>query len=263
MKPALTATFAALLLGAALLSSTPATAADEPGTALITGANRGIGLALARRYAQAGWKVIATARNPAEAADLQALAASDPDVTVEALDVTNFASVDALAAKYAGKPIDLLVNNAGITGDPRRQTLGNVDYDMGRKVYETNVIGPLKMTDAFIGNVQASRLKKVVTISSSEGSMGMARGMGRMYFYRSSKSAVNMVMLNIAMEQKPKGVIVAVINPGAVDTDMMKGVRMPLQPVNEAAAKVAGVIDRLTLEDAGKFWDYQGGTIPW
>lgn len=257
------ATFAALLLGASLLASVPAGAADVPGTVLVTGANRGIGLGLARHYAKAGWKVIATARKPAEAAELKALAAADPDVTVEALDVTDFKSIDDLAAKYAGKPIDILINNAGITGDPRQQTLGRVNYDMGRQVYETNVFGPLKMTDAFIGNVQASRVKKLITISSSEGSMGMSSGTGRMYFYRSSKSAVNMVMLNIALEQKPKGVIVAVINPGPVATDLMKGVRMPLQPIDEAVGKVAGVIDKLTLDDAGKFWDYQGGTIPW
>ena len=107
----------AAILGALLLVTGAVRAADAPApTILITGANRGIGLEYARQSAARGWNVIATARHPAQAADLRALAEANPRVVIETLDVTDFAQVDALAAKYQGKPIDVLVNNAGISG---------------------------------------------------------------------------------------------------------------------------------------------------
>jgi NAD(P)-dependent dehydrogenase (short-subunit alcohol dehydrogenase family) len=187
---ALTATLAVAPLA---LAGDAAPAADGyVPTVLVTGANRGIGLEYVRQYAARGWNVIATARRPAEAAELQALAKANPRVTVEQLDVADFAQVDALAARHAGKPIDIVVNNAGITGKPTEQYFGkSSDWAVFEAVLRTNTIAPLKIAEAFLPHLQASRQKKLVNVSSSEGSIGSVTA-GRMYFYRASKAALNM-----------------------------------------------------------------------
>jgi NAD(P)-dependent dehydrogenase (short-subunit alcohol dehydrogenase family) len=169
--------------------------------------------------------------------------------------------VAALARKYQGQPIDVLVNNAGITG-PRGQAPGSFDYDAYRSVLETNTVAPMRIAEAFLPSVEASTQKKIVTLSSSEASITQVNS-PRGYWYRSSKAAVNMLMRNLAFEVKGRGVTVALVNPGPVDTDMMKGVRMPLQKPAEAVAKVIGIIDRLRPETTGRFWDYEGGELPW
>jgi NAD(P)-dependent dehydrogenase (short-subunit alcohol dehydrogenase family) len=254
MQPART------LFATALLAMMTSAYAAAP-TVLITGANRGIGLELARQYTARGWQVIATARHPAQATELAALAAGHPAVAIEALDVTDAAAVAALAAKYRGRPIDVLINNAGITG-PRGQALGSFDYDAYRQVLDTNAIGPLRMAEAFLPNVAAGAGGKIVTLSSSEASIALVDS-PRAYWYRSSKAAVNMLMRNLAFDVRARGVAVALVNPGPVDTDMMKGVRMPLQKPADAVAKVIGIIDRLTPQETGRFWDYQGAEVPW
>jgi NAD(P)-dependent dehydrogenase (short-subunit alcohol dehydrogenase family) len=240
----------------------PATGDGTAPTVLVTGANRGIGLALARAYAARGWRVIATARRPAEAVELRALAASDPDVTLETLDVTDHGQVDALATRLRGRPIDVLINNAGIIGDRATQVLGRFDYAVAREVFETNTLAPMKMAEALLPNLLAGRQKKLVTLSSSEGSITQVDS-PRIYWYRSSKAAVNMAMRNLAFAVKKDSVAVALVNPGPVATDMMKNARIPLQPVDEAAGKVIGIIDTLTLETTARFWDYAGGELPW
>jgi len=241
----------------------PLAAADvPPATVLVTGASRGIGLELARQYADRGWRVIATARRPADSGELVALSAGRPNVVLEPLDVTDFAQIDALAAKYKGEPIDVLINNAGISGPVPSQFLGRMDYAVFRSVLETNAVGPMRLSEALLPSVLASRQRKIVTISSSEASFGRIDA-ARLYWYRASKAAVNMLMLNLALDLKKKGGTVAVINPGPVDTDFMKGVKMPLQKPAAAVGKVIGIIDRVTLDETGKFWDYDGGQLPW
>jgi NAD(P)-dependent dehydrogenase (short-subunit alcohol dehydrogenase family) len=263
------ASAALLVLAATLLLSWPqpapaaaATAAASP-TVLVTGSNRGIGLELVRQYAARGWTVIATARKPAEAAELQKIAAAHPStVVLEPLDVADAASVDALARKLAGRPIDVLLHNAGISGGVPTQVFGRMNYDAFREVLEVNTIGPLKLTESLMPNLLASAQKKVVLIGTSEASFATINA-GRLYWYRSSKAAAHMLMLNLAFELKPKGVAVGVINPGPVDTDMMKGARMPLQPPAESVGKVIGIIDRLEVANTGRFWDYGGGELGW
>lgn len=232
-------------------------------TVLITGSNRGIGLELARQYAARGWNVIATARHPDEAAELRRIAVAHPGrVVLEPLDVADHAGIDALAQRLAGRPIDLLVHNAGISGGMPNQMFGRMNYDVFREVLEVNTIGPMKLSEALLPNVLAGTQKKIVLIGTSEASFA-AVDAARLYWYRSSKAAAHMLMLNLAFELKPRGVVVAVISPGPVDTDFMKGVRMPLQPPAVSVAKVIGVIDRLDLDDTGRFWEHEGGQRPW
>lgn len=257
---ALRSALPALLLSVLVCGTPAAYGADGPGTVLITGANRGIGLALAREYALRGWKVIGTARRPEDAKELREIGAQ---IIVEPLDTKNHASIDALAAKYRGTPIDVLINNAGISGGLQRQSIGDLDYDMGREVFETNFMGPIKIAEAFMPNVEASKTRKLITISSNGGSIGSVRT-GGLYFYRSSKAAVNMVMRNLALDVQSRGVIVASISPGPVATDMMKGVTVPgLQSPQESARKVIAIIDALSLENTGRFWHHAGGELPW
>jgi len=260
----------ALLLVAGLLTGSPACPAETAAfghdyvpTVMITGSNRGIGFEFAKRYAERGWRVIATARKPAEAEALRALASEHDNVVVEQLDVTDFDRVDELAADYAETPIDLLILNAGITGGADKQMFTKMDFDVFAKVLEVNTIAPLKMAEAFYPHVKASRDKKIVTVSSSQGSIGSVDS-PRLYFYRSSKAAVNMAMLNLALQLKRKGISVAMVNPGPTDTDMMAGLpKNLLRPTPVAVADMIRNIDGLSLETSGSFYHYDGTILPW
>jgi NAD(P)-dependent dehydrogenase (short-subunit alcohol dehydrogenase family) len=246
----------------------PAKRTDITGTVLITGANRGIGLEMARNYAKRGWTVIATARKPEKAADLNAIAAEYDKVAVEQLDVLNQEQVDALAAKYKGKPIDVLLNNAAILGAPDQQKFGTYDFDLLQRVMNTNVAGPLRMAEAFADNVVASEQKKIVAITSVQGSITLIRG-DTIQFYNASKSALNMSMRAVANAVKKQGVTVALISPGAVNTDMMRealgnsNVRMRLLTPADSAEAVINVIDQYGFDMSGTFMDHRGAKIPW
>ena len=251
-----------LLLALLWLSGAALQARAASPTVLITGSNRGIGLEMVREYARAGWHVIATARHPDAANELHAFAATHSNVQVEGLDVTDHAMIDALALHLKDQPIDVLVHNAGISGGTAAQTFGRMDYAVFRETLEVNTIAPLKLTEALIANLRAGTQKKLVLIGTSEAAFACIDS-ARLYFYRSSKAAAHMLMLNLAYELKPQGIAVAVINPGPVDTDMMKGVRMPLQPPAVAVGKVIGIVTALDLTNTGKFWSYSGGQLAW
>ena len=255
-----------LVLAALLTLTAPlARAEDYVPTVLVTGANRGIGLELARQYAARGWTVIGTARKPAEATELNALAAdSKGRVSVEALDVVDFKSIEALAKKLEGRPIDILFNNAGITGGGENQQMfRNMQWELFDSVHRTNVVGPLKLSEVFLPHLLAGQQKKISNVSSSQGSIGTNRG-GTLYIYRSSKAALNMVMVNLANQLKGKGISVALIDPGPVDTDMMKSLpKKMLRPVPTAAADLIRITDQLSVANSGTFWTFDGTVLPW
>jgi len=245
--------------------------ADEPvadaylPTVLVTGANRGIGLELARQYAARGWRVIGTARKPAEATEFNALAAeSNGRVVLEPLDVLDFASIDALAKKYEGQPVDILFNNAGVTGGGENQQFArNMKWELFDVVFQTNVVGPLKMAEAFLPNLLAGQQKKISNVSSSQGSIGSMKN-GTLYIYRSSKAALNMVMVNLANQLKTQGIAVALIDPGPVDTDMMKMLpKKMLRPVETAGSDLIRITDQLSIQNTGTFWTFDGTVLPW
>ena len=236
-------------------------AADAP-TVLITGSSRGIGLELARNYAERGWTVIATCRNPAKALDLQAIRKSYPNVTIEALDVTDGQAIHALAAAYKSTPIDVLINNAGISGDDQSQVFGEFRYEVYNQVHAVNVLGPLRMAEAFIDHVAASNQKKIINITSTMGSIASTRG--RNYFYRSSKTALNMVMRTLSVELRKKDVTVGLISPGFVKTDFTKGMDFPMMiTARESATAVIGIIDDYSLDKTGTFMRHNGEEAPW
>jgi NAD(P)-dependent dehydrogenase (short-subunit alcohol dehydrogenase family) len=242
-------------------------ATAKPGTVLVTGSNRGLGLEFARQYAARGWTVIATARSPEAAAELQSLAAENHRIAVERLDVVDTAAIKALAAKYRGQPIDVIVNNAGVLGDLGKQTLGSLDYAEFDNVMAVNVYGALAVAEAFREHVTASQHKKIVSITSGSGMISIPGNLGP-YFYRASKVALNMVMKVLADDLRASGVIVGVIAPGAADTDMRRAVVGPERASRDqtpAAAVTAmmQVIDGLTLEQSGLPFNYTGKQLPW
>jgi NAD(P)-dependent dehydrogenase (short-subunit alcohol dehydrogenase family) len=240
-----------------------AVAADAPQpTVLITGANRGIGLELARGYAQRGWNVIATARKPAEASALREISAAHPRLVIEALDVTKHEQIDALAAKYRGRPIDVLINNAAISGGHQNAKFGSMKYEVYHEVHAVNVIGPMKMAEAFLPSVAASGQKKIINITSGQGSI--AKTWGCCYFYRSSKAALNMMTRNLSLELKPKGITVGLVSPGFVKTGFTPGLDLPQMITPEvSAAAVIKVIDGYDLAKTGTFLEHDGSEWPW
>ncbi len=233
---------------------------------LVTGANRGLGLEFTRQYAERGAKIIATARKPEAADVLNALAAENENIVVEKLDVTDHAEIESLAAKYEGVPIDLLLNNAGIGGGIENQMFGKMNYDVFYKVMAVNVAGPMKICEEFRNNVGMSELKKMISVSSSQGSIASVN-MPMLYWYRSSKSALNMQMVNLALQLKRKKIIIGLVTPGATATDFIpeqfrkaiKGIQEP----PEAAADMIRNIDRFSLANTGTFFDYTGDIVPW
>ena len=138
-------------------------------TVLITGSNRGIGFEFARQFSERDWKIIATVRNLSAATELRALADKDPDIVIETLDVTDHARINALAAKHSGRPIDILLLNAA-QGPAGIRPLAKLDFDVGKRMFDVNAIGPLKMCQAFMTSVITSGKKQIVVMSSDSGS---------------------------------------------------------------------------------------------
>jgi NAD(P)-dependent dehydrogenase (short-subunit alcohol dehydrogenase family) len=224
-------------------------------TVLITGANRGIGLNLARLYAADGWKVIGTARKPSAASDLAAVAG---DVSDEILEVTDRAAIKALAVKLKGEPIDVLFNNAGVIGR-NSATLGQIDADELRETLMTNVYAPILIAEAFTANVIASGQKKMAFLSSKLGSIALNGG-GR-YSYGASKAALNMACKSLAGDLRSQGVIILPLHPGHVATDM-GGAGAPVTPLASASG-LKRVVEAATRAESCRFQDYLGEEIPW
>lgn len=246
----------------------PTVRTEVTGTVLLTGANRGIGLAMAKNYAERGWKVIATARKPEKADELNAAAKQFSNISVERLDINDQAQVDALAKKYKGTAIDVLFNNAAMLGDRDRQNFGDYDFDMFQQVFMTNVAGPLRVAEAFAAHVEASDQKKIVAMTSVQGSLTLIR-MAAIQFYNASKSALNMSMLAVSTAVKDRGITVVLISPGAVDTDMMAesmgGGKFPgrLITPEQSAEAVINVVDQYGFDMSGTYISHEGAKIPW
>jgi NAD(P)-dependent dehydrogenase (short-subunit alcohol dehydrogenase family) len=257
-------------LGLAVWSLAPHAGAE---TVLITGANAGIGLEFVKQYAERGATVIATHRRDTVPDTLAALAAEYPNVRVERMDVSVHEEIDALAAKLAGVPIDILINNAAIwtigdRNDPAvraAQGFGSLDYEQFELFMRTNVAGPIKVAEAFIANVRAGQQKKIINISSLGGSNSLrARKPDQLFWYRASKAALNNVMRSLTTELEDDGVIVLLFHPGGVRTERLAalGSSASMAP-EESIGDMMSVIDELTMADTGKFLYHDGREAPW
>ena len=225
---------------------------------LITGANRGIGLELARQYAQDGWRVHACCRNPAGASELVA-AMKGHDAVLHPLEVTDAAAIADLRSALDDEAIDVLINNAGIIGG-EHQSFGDVDYEVWERTIRTNVFAPYRVTEALADLVAASERRIVANVSSLMGSIADNSSGGR-YIYRSSKTALNMVVVNLARDLAEQGIAVLAFHPGWVQTDM-GGADAPVSP-RDSAAGMRKVIDGAGLSASGRFFNYDGRELAW
>jgi len=261
---------ATLLVGAIPAMAPVATLAAEananagaPPVVLVTGSNRGIGLEFVRQYADKGWSVIATARDPGAATELAALAAQHKNVVIERLDVADSAQIAALAAKYRGKPVDLLLHNAGWLGETAQQSFDNLDYRTFEEVLRVNTFAPLEISHAFIDNVLASQQKKIVVITSGLSSQTNTKRGGGLYFYRISKAGVNMAMRTLAAETRARGVKVGILAPGMVETRLLRASGFPAQGISPQKS-VSGVIRNIeNLTQDAEIILYDGSVVPW
>lgn len=255
------------LLGA---SSTPRAAP----VVLITGSDRGIGLAVAEEFAQRGWRVIATCRDPEHATELKGFAGSHPTVVIETLDVTDDSAIDRLAAKYRGQPIDVLFNNAGIGGHVKEQRLESLTSEAFDQFMRVNAYGPVRVSRAFVDNVAASEQKKIIAMTSAFASATRAPEFRNIIFYSMSKAALNRGMRALQAEVAARGILVGLVSPGAVDTDMQKELRAGLAAMGKADARpmltpaesahtLVDFTDALNPERSGRFLNYKGEEIPW
>jgi NAD(P)-dependent dehydrogenase (short-subunit alcohol dehydrogenase family) len=261
-RPTAARTLSVVLIVTANLVLLPYARTAEPPTVLITGSNRGIGLELARQYAERGWNVIATARRPEAADDLKAIRAQHPGLSIVQLDVTDHARIDELAQEYRDRPIDILINNAGISGGHDNAQFGEMNYEVYYQVHAVNVIGPTKMAEAFLPSVAISEQKKIINITSGQGSI--AKTWGCCTFYRTSKAALNMMMRNLSLELKKQGITVGLISPGFVKTGFTPGLNLPMMITpEESASKVIAVIDDYDLAKTGTFLGKDGQEWPW
>jgi NAD(P)-dependent dehydrogenase (short-subunit alcohol dehydrogenase family) len=226
-------------------------------TVIITGANRGIGLELARQYLQSNRAVIATCRQPDTATDLQALTAS-PNLQVHQLDVTDLASVDEFSASLTDQTIDVLINNAGVTGG-QHQSLKDMETTSWLEAFETNTIAPLRLSTLLLKNLQSAERPRIISVSSYMGSISRPGNGG--YAYRSSKAALNKVMQVMACDLADDGIIACPVHPGWVRTDM-GGSNADLS-VEQSAGGLIDLIDKLTKEQSGRFWNWDGEELPW
>lgn len=230
-------------------------------TTLITGANRGIGLEFSRQLAEDDWCVLACSRDLEKSDALNKLAAEYPErIILYALDVTDHGQIEKLSQTLANKPIDLLINNAGVFPDINDRSFGQTDYDSWAHAFLVNTMAPLKMAEEFIDQVTQSSRKTIVTITSKMGSVA-DNGRGGSYIYRSSKSAVNMVIKSIAIDLKSNDIISVLLHPGWVRTDM--GGPSGLISVEQSVSGMLSVIREVTSADSGKFIAYDGQIIPW
>ncbi|TCK18244.1 NAD(P)-dependent dehydrogenase (short-subunit alcohol dehydrogenase family) [Thiogranum longum] len=228
-------------------------------TILITGSNRGIGLELVHQYAAQGWRVLACCRQPDQATALDRLVEQFPDVSVYALDVAQQDQILKLARDLQEHPIDILFNNAGIYG-PSDAVFGNTDEAKWLECLRINVIAPMKMMEAFLPHVAASKHKLIAAMSSKMGSMA-DNGSGGSYIYRSSKAALNAVMKSAAIDLAPRGVKVAILHPGWVKTDM--GGPNAEITVAESVGRMREILGTVTPKNSGTFFDIDGSIIPW
>lgn len=218
-------------------------------TALITGANRGIGLALATQLAAEGWQVIGACRQSSD--ELDAAAAR----VITAIDVTRPEDVQRLVDELGATRLDLLINNAGLLED---NVLGEIDYDSLRRMMEINAYAPLRVTEALLDHLNKGA--KVGLITSRMGSIADNDSGGR-YGYRASKAALNAFGKSLAVDLQPRGIAVALLHPGYVKTRMVNfgGMITP----EEAARGILQRLQALTLDNSGTFWHSNGEELPW
>ena len=226
-------------------------------TVLVTGANRGLGYEFVKQYSENKFDVFACCRNVNEAKKLKELAEISENIKIYELDVGNVKTIQNLSKQLQNEKIDVLINNAGIY---RSSTIGNINYEEWIESFKVNTIAPYQIVENFLEQIINSDLKKIVSITSKMGSIDDNTS-GGSYIYRSSKTALNSMMRSLTHDLKNQGVATLTLHPGWVRTDMGG----PGGWINsiESVQGMIKQIDKLTIDDSGKYLDYAGKTINW
>jgi len=221
-------------------------------TVLVTGCDTGLGVEFARQYAADGWTVIATCLDPNGARETRAVAG---DVRAMKLDVSDLGAIDALADELRGEPIDVLISNAGI-GRPH-PPFGKTDYALWHRMLDVNLIGPMRLAEAFVDHVAASPMKVMAFVSSRMGSMALNLT-GGSYAYRSSKAGLNAVVRSLAVDLAPREILVLALHPGWAKTE--PGARID---VDRSVAGMRAIIERCSRHETGSFLAFNDTPLPW
>lgn len=229
-------------------------------TILITGANRGIGLALVKQYAQHNYHVLACCRAPSDAISLEALAATYPHIDIYPLDVQDEASIARLASCLQDTPIDILFNNAGVAGIDK--PWGEYTQADLLSLFLTNAAGPTLVSQACYSNLLKGRTKLIVNMSSFLSSIALNQRHDWFWLaYRMSKAALNAATRSLAHTLAKEGITVIALDPGWVQTDM-GGKDAPLT-VTESVSSIRATLDACSMKDSGNLIRYDGSSLPW
>ena len=227
---------------------------------LITGASRGIGLEMVRYGMEKDWRVYACCRHPQQADALLKLAQlANGRVSVHVVDMTELATIQALAYELRADAIDMLINNAGIYGSPDNR-FGKVDVASWQQTFMVNCIAPYKMAESLIENLRMGQARTIACLSSKMGSMA-DNGSGGSYIYRSSKAALNAVVKSLSVDLRAEAIKAVALHPGWVKTEM-GGPNAEIS-TRESVSRMMSHLQQLTLADSGRFIDIDGSDIPW
>lgn len=231
-------------------------------TAVITGANRGLGLGLTRVYLESGWRVITLNRNSSQ--ELESLRSGS--LEIHCCDLTDDSRLDEFAGSVEGQTIDVLINNAGRmakdgeTAGESVQGFGHFNRALWHDVFDINVFTAMSLSEKLAAALSRSDRGRIVTISSMLGSMALNTS-GGLYAYRATKAGVNAIMKSMSLDLAERGIIAIAQHPGWVQTDM--GGRGADIDVDTSVRGMKAVIDGLKPEDSGKFFSYDGSEMPW
>jgi NAD(P)-dependent dehydrogenase (short-subunit alcohol dehydrogenase family) len=222
---------------------------------LITGANRGIGYALAKALVASNFKVLAACRNKESAVGLEKLGVSHRDlVKIVSLDVSSDESVAAAAEEISGR-VDVVVNNAGIMPERGDEKITSLDFGHFRSAFEVNVLGCARVIRSFLTHLRRSNRPRILNLSSGLGSIA-ERDSSSYYAYAVSKAALNMLTRSLAFELAPEGITIVAISPGWVRTDM-GGEDADISP-EESAEAIVEAIQQIGPNLNGQFLDRFG-----
>ena len=229
-------------------------------TIMIVGATRGIGLELTKQYANEGNQVIACARDTANASLLNEIASGFENIKIEQLDIADAGSIESASSRIGEEAIDSVIIVAGwVGGMPDNQTIDNIDIDEWHNTLNINTIGPLLVAKAFKSNLAASGNGNLMILSSQLAASTWP--MGGMYIYSTTKAAVSKVGQILALDWAEDPIIVSIMHPGWVQTDM--GGPTAEITAEESASGIRNVLSDLTKEDSGNFYKWNGDIHPW
>ena len=229
-------------------------------TILVTGTNRGLGLEFVRQYAQDNWQVHACCRELDQARELMQLAAQYKNISIHALDVADHKQIDALGKELRDTSIDIVLNNAGVYAGSSDESFGTLNYQAWDHEFRINTLATAKMAEVFVEQVARSDKRLIAALSSLMGSMA-DNGSGGSYLYRSSKAALNAVMVSLARDLKARRIGTLVLHPGWVKTDM--GGSNAEITVEVSVRGMRKVMAQFTLKNSGRFMAYEGNELPW